>query len=115
MAYDPQFLVPMTAALLSHKHRSWQRPSSKLAEDEVTFIAKVLRDGEETSVENHSKVTNLMEDTVYTTEYKDIKQQIILLRLLTKIAHTKEVEEHERENKPKRLRDRGNSRLVANP
>lgn len=89
MAFDPRFIVPVIAALLSHRHRSWQEPKSELATEEVEAIAKVLREGDIALVEDYSQVNAVMEDIVFTIEFEDVKQQITLLRLLSEYTHAK--------------------------
>ncbi|KAE9970621.1 hypothetical protein BLS_001955 [Venturia inaequalis] len=92
MAYGPLFAVPVIAALLSHTHRSWQRPESELAEKEVEAIARVMREGDVALVEDYSRVTAVMEDIVFTSRFEDVKQQITLLRLLSEYIHGKNAE-----------------------
>lgn len=70
MAYGPQFVVPITVALLSHTHQSWQRPESELAKKEVEAIANVLREGDTALVEDYSQVAAVMKDVVYTLQYE---------------------------------------------
>lgn len=87
LTWGSDFVVPVTAALLSYKHRNWQRPDSELAKREVEAIAEVLRQGGKASVEDYSQVDAVMKDIVYTHYYVDIKQQITLLRLLSEYTH----------------------------
>jgi len=90
-AFGPDFIFPVIAATLSHEHRSWQRPASQAAHDEVKFIDKCLHEEMDTEVENYIREPAIMENIVYATGYVEIRQTIELLRMLTKLCHDEDV------------------------
>lgn len=79
---EPHFITPLAASLLSHKNRSWRRPDTALARQDVEVIAEALQQCRATEIEDYSKVTNVVTDVVYTQNYEEVKQMNILLQLL---------------------------------
>lgn len=87
--FEPKFIIPLVASLLSHKPRSWRHPTSRLASRDVQTIVKALKKTPAPAIEDYSKVINIAADVVYIDGYQEIKQMNLLLQLLAERSYAK--------------------------
>lgn len=97
--FGPEFIIPLTASLLSHKPRSWRRPKSSFASQDVHAVAEALKQYPVADIEDYSKVTNVATDAVYALAYEEITQMNILLQLLAKHTLREKMEDRKKYEK----------------
>ncbi|KAE9969559.1 hypothetical protein BLS_001602 [Venturia inaequalis] len=107
--FGPEFIIPVVASLLSHKPRSWRRPKSPLASEDIQAIAEALKKHPDAKMEDYSKITNIGTDAVSTFLYEEIHQMNILLRLLAE--HTR----RDRMNDGKKSEKKGDEKQGGKP